>query len=386
MKRIAYVSADLGVPVFGRKGCSIHVQEVLRALAQSNAQVDLFTTSGEGEPSSGLEAVHLHVLPRPPKCERVEREQAELAGNANLRRELERAAPFDFVYERYSLWSFVGMEFARDVKVPGLLEVNSPLIEEQAEYRVLIDRTGAEHAAERAFDAATALLAVSDEVAAYLDRFPAARGKVQVVPNAVNPNRFPENVQPSLPAVSGVLTVGFVGTLKAWHGLSVLIEAFALLHARQPSTRLLIVGDGPEYEKLVADITTRGLAATTHFTRSVPADEVAGLLASMDVAVAPYPNLPQFYFSPLKVYEYMAAGLPVVVSRIGQLKKLIEPEVNGLLVPPGDAPALAGALEKLCVDPELRGRLGRAGRATVLTQYTWDKVVQRIFQIAGVGP
>ncbi len=96
-----------------------------------------------------------------------------------------------------------------------------------------------------------------------------------------------------------------------------MVEAFALLHARQPHTRLLIVGDGPEFEKLVADVTVRGLANATHFTGSVPSGEVAGLLAAMDVAVAPYPNLPQFYFSPLKVYEYMAGGLPVVASRIG---------------------------------------------------------------------
>src|SRR5260221_1827416 len=241
MTRLAYISADLGVPVFGRKGCSIHVQEVLRSLTRQDVRVDLFTTSCEGEPSPGLEAVRLHALPRPPKCERAAREQAELAGNANLRRELELAAPFDFVYERYSLWSFAGMEFARDANVPGLLEVNSPLIEEQAEYRVLIDRAGAEHAAERGFGAATALLAVSDEVAAYLERFPAARGKVHVVPNAVNPNRFPENVRPVLPAAPGVFPVGFVGTLKAWHGLSVLIAAFAIMHAFHPNTRLLIV-------------------------------------------------------------------------------------------------------------------------------------------------
>jgi len=384
MTRLAYISADLGVPVFGRKGCSVHVQEVLRSLTGQDAQVNLFTTSCEGEPSPGLEAVRLHALPRPPKCERAAREQAELAGNANLRRELELAAPFDFVYERYSLWSFAGMEFARDARVPGLLEVNSPLIEEQAEYRVLVDRMGAERVAERTFGAATALLAVSDEVAAYLERFSAARGKVHVVPNAVDPGRFPEGITPALPVPPGVFTVGFVGTLKAWHGLSYLIEAFALLHARQPHTRLLIVGDGPEREKLVADATARGLANATHFTGSVPSGSVAGLLAAMDVAVAPYPNLPQFYFSPLKVYEYMAGGLSVVASRIGQLEKLIEPNVNGLLVPPGDAPALAEALERLCIDPELRQRLGRAGRATVLGKHTWDKVAQRIFQIAGL--
>src|SRR5260221_8815685 len=290
MTRLAYISADLGVPVFGRKGCSIHVQEVLRSLTRQDVRVDLFTTSCEGELSPGLEAVRLHALPRPPKCDRAAREQAELAGNTNLRRELEMAAPFDFVYERYSLWSFAGMEFARDARVPGLLEVNSPLIEEQAEYRVLVDRKGAEHVAERTFGAATALIAVSDEVAAYLERFPAARGKVHVVPNAVNPDRFPANIKPALPEPPGVFTVGFVGTLKAWHGLSVLIEAFALLHVRQPCTRLLIVGDGPEFEKLVAEVTVRGLADATHFTGSVASGDVAGLLAAMDVAVAPYPD------------------------------------------------------------------------------------------------
>jgi glycosyltransferase involved in cell wall biosynthesis len=383
MTRFACVSADLGVPVFGRKGCSIHVQEVLRSLIRQGAEAHLFTTSCQGEPPPGLEAVCLHALPRPSQSDRAVREQAELAANATLRRELELAGPFDFVYERYSLWSFAGMEFARDARVPGLLEVNSPLIEEQAEYRVLVDRAGAKRAAGRAFAAAAALLAVSDEVAAYLEGFPAARGKVQVMPNAVDPDRFPEKIKPALPVQPGGFTVGFVGTLKAWHGLPVLVEAFALLHARQPAARLLIVGDGPEFEKLVADVTARGLASATHFTGSVPAGEVAGLLAVMDVAVAPYPNLPQFYFSPLKVYEYMAGGLPVVASRIGQLEKLIEPSVNGLLVPPGDALALSAALELLCTKPELRSRLGRAGRATVLANHTWEKVARRILQIAG---
>jgi glycosyltransferase involved in cell wall biosynthesis len=84
----------------------------------------------------------------------------------------------------------------------------------------------------------------------------------------------------------------------------------------------------------------------------------------------------------LKVYEYMAAGLPVVVSRIGQLADLIEHEANGLLCPPGHAPALAGALDRLYRDCEWRKRLGQAARETALEEYTWDKVVQRILGLA----
>jgi len=304
--------------------------------------------------------------------------------NEDLKARLERHGPVDLVYERYSLWSFAGMEYAQRMGIPGLLEVNAPLIEEQAQYRVLVDRAGAERVAERVFGAATALLAVSDEVAEYLERYPAARGKVHVVPNGVNPERF--SALPPRKVQGGPLetfTVGFVGTLKAWHGVAILVEAFALLHRRHPYARLLIVGDGPERERLGADVAARGLAEAVHFTGAVASDEVPARLASIDAAVASYPRLEHFYFSPLKVYEYMAAGLPVVASAIGQLEKLITPGVNGLLVPPGDAAALAEALERLCGDHELRARLGLAARAKVLAEHTWDAVAERILRIAG---
>ena len=276
------------------------------------------------------------------------------------------------------------MEFARDCGVPGVMEVNAPLIEEQAQYRVLVDRAAAEQTANRAFSAATALLAVSDEVAAWLECFPAARGKIHVVPNGVRPERFPDKLTPTQPAPEAVLTVGFVGTLKAWHGLSVLVEAFGILHAHLPQTRLLIVGDGPEREKTVADLRARDLSDAVLFTGAVAPEEVPGLLASMDVAVAPYPALDHFYFSPLKVYEYMAAGVPVVASAIGQLRELIQQEISGILVPPGDAAALAQALERLFKDPVLRTRLGYQARKTVLAHYTWDAIVGRILTLAGL--
>src|SRR6266481_936140 len=101
-------------------------------------------------------------------------------------------------------------------------------------------------------------------------------------------------------------------------------------------------------------------------------------LAAKDVAVAPYPVLANFYFSPLKVYEYMAAGLPVVASRVGQLENLIESEVTGLHVTPGDVSALADALERIKSEPHLRVRLGQAARSKVIRHHTWDAAVERI--------
>jgi glycosyltransferase involved in cell wall biosynthesis len=380
--RIAYITADPGVPVFGSKGCSIHVQEVLRAMAGRGAEIQLFATSCTGEPSPGLSNVRLHPLPPAPKGDLASREQKCLLANEPLRATLEREGPFSLVYERHSLWSFAAMEYARASGTPGLLEVNAPLIDEQAEHRGLVDRAGAERATERALTAATALVAVSDEVAEYLAKFPAARGKVHVVPNGVNPERFPVDLKPSLPAAPGTFTVGFAGSMKPWHGLGTLLEAFARLHGANPHSRLLLVGDGAGREPLAAEASLRGLDAAVHFTGAVAPGDVPGLLASMHVGVAPYPNGSNFYFSPLKVYEYMAAARPVVASRVGQLEKLIEPEATGLLVPPGDVTALTEGLERVRREPELGLRLGRAAREEVLRNHTWDGAVRRIFELA----
>ena len=384
--RVAYVCADPGVPVFGEKGSSIHVQEMLRALKSRGCRVELFAARVDGAPPPGLEALPLHRLPRLSASDAAAREREALAANVELRRTLAEAGRFDVVYERYSLWSHAAMEHARDAGTPGVLEVNAPLVEEQATYRTLADREGAERVARQVFAAARALVAVSDGVASFLRAQGAAPERVHVVPNGVDPARFPESVLPSRPADPGVFTVGFVGTLKAWHGLPQLAEAFHRLHDSHPATRLLIVGDGPEREDLVRDLAARGLSGSALLCGAVPPAEIPGLLASMDAAVAPYPPIDPFYFSPLKVFEYMAAGLPVAASRIGQLAAVIRDGGNGLLLPPGDAGALSAALVRLCEDRALRIRLGRAARGTVLEEHTWEAVAGRILRLAGLQP
>ena len=380
--RIAYICADPGVPVFGVKGCSVHVQEVIGALLANGAEVELFATRIEGTPSGPLSHITLHTLPVQAHHSPAERERAAFAANGHLWSTLEREGPFDMVYERYSLWSFAGMEYAAEHKIPGLLEVNAPLIEEQAAHRGLVDRALAEEISRKVFGTAGALLAVSGAVAQYLEKYTGTRLCVHVVPNGVNPDRFPEGTAPALPASPGLFTVGFVGTLKPWHGLPSLVDAFARLHRWDQATRLLIVGDGPERASLEADLAERGIAGATHLAGAVSPGDIPGLLASMDVAVAPYPEQEDFYFSPLKVYEYMAAGLPVVASRIGQLSELIEHEANGLLCPPGDSAALAQSLHRLRLDPDLRRRLGSVARSTVLRDHTWDGVARRILALA----
>ncbi|MFT3721439.1 glycosyltransferase family 4 protein [Pseudorhodoferax sp.] len=382
--RVAYVCADLGVPVYGRKGASVHVQEVLRALQRRGARITLFAARVDGAPPPDLQAVELVALPPAGKWPAEARARTALDGNAALAVLLRRHGPFDLVYERYSLWSHAGMAHARAAGCPGLLEVNAPLIEEQRTHRELALPEEAERVARSVFADATALAAVSPGVAAYLARWPQARGRVHVVANGVDAARFAQATpeRAVLPPGQGPV-VGFVGTLKPWHGLELLAEAFALL-ARQSHARLLVVGDGPGRAALTGDLARRGLLPHAALTGAVDPARVPGLLAAMDIAVAPYPALDGFYFSPLKIYEYMAAGLPVVASRVGHLDQVLSHGRDGWLVPPGDAAALATALAGLAADAPLRRRLGAAAQRRVRDGHGWDQVAARLLAIAGL--
>ena len=382
--RIAYVCADPGIPVFGSKGASVHVQEVLRVLLRSGHEVDLFCRRTGGEPPAALAAaiderqLRVHAAERISDSDAARREEKLITADAELAAVIaakHAVRGYDVVYERYALFSTAGTTVARAAGVPSILEVNAPLPLEQATHRRLVRADVADQVARTVLADATAVICVSDAVAAWARTLvPASR--VHVEPNGVDPERFREVARSQ-----ERFTVGFVGTLKPWHGTDALVDAVRILD--RPETRLVIVGDGPERDALTQQ--ARAAGVDVEFAGAVDPVDVPGRLAQFDVAVAPYPAHGDTYFSPLKVLEYMAAGVAVVASRVGQIPELVDHGRTGILVPGSDPRALADALDALAADPAQRARLGSAARADVMRHRTWTDVVERSFAAADLA-
>lgn len=386
--RVAYICADPGIPVFGTKGASVHVQEVIKGMLQRGLEVVLFAQRLGGEVPPELSKIEIHEFPDLPNDSQQKRAAAAIAANESVEKLLESAGDFDLVYERYSLWSKAGMAFARKHQCVGILEVNAPLIEEQKIHRELPLEAEAQEIAKFVFSHADAMVAVSPGVKDYLETFSGAKGRVHVIANGVDLARFASAANQNAVKfqqqdnTASTPVLGFLGTLKPWHGVSGLVQAWALLRKEGYNVNLLIVGDGPQHATLSEEIAQQGLSDFVHFTGSVAPEQVPEWLARMDIATAPYPNQDRFYFSPLKIYEYMAAGLPIIATKVGHLSSIIENGYNGILAeadnPQNMAEAIAYLLDNL---PEAK-RLGTNARLTAEQNHSWLSVVDRILQIA----
>ena len=383
--RVAYINVDAGVPLFGHKGASNHVREFATALAHSGCRVTLFT-SKIGEPAADLPCPirvvgtveALGDLPRV-----MRKEVSGLNCNEFLREALQTehaAAPFDFVLERYSMWSYAGWEFADSTGIPFVLQVNSPLRLEQKRHRELHLEPVAELIERILFRSASTVTAVSREVADYVRGVSGRTRPTVVLPNGVDLDLFRgvarrQNKQG--------FTIGFVGSLKEWRGLEALLEAFASLAGEPPGYRLLIVGDGPLRSWIEAYARDRSIGNSVWLAGAVEKGRVPEFMAQMDVAVAPYPDLAGFYFSPLKVFEYMAAGCAIVASNVGQVSEILRDGVTALLARPGSVRDLAANIRRLQAQPELRAALARAAKEEAFRSHGWESRAARVIETLG---
>ena len=378
MSRVLYVSADPGVPVLGHKGASVHVRALAGAFDELGHEVILASPRIESAENSLPSSIRLLEIPAVIPKTAPDEAALALAADRQAHALVELAAEFDpdLVYERYSLAGFGGAAVHERLGAPLVVEVNAPLRVEAERFRNLRHVDFARVAERRLFGAANAVFAVSGGVAQWLAAEGTDAGKIAVVANTVPARIFPPK---QAPAADADLVVGFAGGMKLWHGVDVLLDAFARVLAAGGRMRLVAAGSGPRDDLLRdAPFPSDRFEWLGHLSHDATLDE----LERWDIGVAPFTDIDAFWFSPLKLYEYMAAGLCPVVSGVGDLPAVVDHGGAGVVVAPDDAPALAGALLELDRDRERMHALGRAAQAKASDGPTWRDNARRALAFA----
>lgn len=346
MPRIASINQDRGIAPDRNKGAAVHLVAMREAFARLNCDVVAFDEPDDAALLSALSQSWAQQ-------------------------------PFDIVYERYALGKATGALFAKESGIPFVLEINSPLAEEQQRFRDKAETRTQRESDVFLFGQAACVIAVSHAVAEYACDRGAHRDTIMVCPNGVDAQRF--NLQVNGNAVrrehvpDGTFVIGFHGRLRPWHGFGALVRTVTNLLARDLSVHMLVVGEG-EFEAL-AELPDK------HYTRVEwqPHARVPEFVAAFDALPLTYQPDAPCYFSPLKLMEAMACGVVPLVPDLGDLPRLIEHRKNGYVYRAGDTGGLEEILARLVVDENERQSVGRRASDLALA-HSWDSIAANALQ------
>ena len=361
-----------------RDGQSVHVDELIAAFRAEGHEVmvvgpGFYEQASFGGGSSFVDAVR-RLLPG------AIGELAELAYNIPAYRRLRRACDAfgpEVLYERYNLYFLAGTWLARRSGLPFLLEVNSPLADERTRFGRLRLRRLAHSLERRTWRAADRVLPVTGVLRDIIVAAGTPPERVSVVPNGIVLDRFPA-ASSAMPEREAVV-LGFVGFVRDWHGLDGVIGAIAARREGRP-VDLVVVGDGPVRAALEEQAAALGIGARLRFLGVVPHGAVPGHVAEFDIALQPKVTP---YASPLKIFDYMAAGRAIVAPDQPNIREILTDGETALLFDPEVPGAMWQAIARLIDDTGLRQRLGAAARAELERKdYTWRGNARRIATLA----
>ncbi len=306
-------------------------------------------------------------------------------------------------YVGHSLWRALGPSradvlFTRDLGVAGLLlrlppAARAPVVYEShgfapsvaADLPAMLSRAAALSPAKRGrlerrerlvWTRASGYITITSSLARELKGLFGPRARLAVVPDGTRVTAVEDVGLRRAPGTDGPV-VGYAGHLYPWKGPDVLIAAIE----RLPGVRALVVGGlaGEADLERVRALADRVAPGRVTFAGQVDPPRVAGLLRQADVLVVP--NTPgrvsAAYTSPLKLFEYMASGRPIVASDLPALREVLRPDENAVLVEAGDAGSLAGGLARVLGDAALASRLAAQAREDV-REWTWARRAERI--------
>jgi glycosyltransferase involved in cell wall biosynthesis len=309
-----------------------------------------------------------------------------LVGYRKLVAAIRRFRP-DFIYERYCANTVAGVWASRKFGLPLLLEVNAPLAEEKRRLGT-VGFPGLCRRLERyVFRHATRVLAVTGVLQRLLvEQAGLPPERVLVVQNGVWPQAYscPDGAAAARRQALGLqgrIVVGAAGFFRQWHGIDLLLRCVARNPFLRERATVLLLGGGLAWAALKELARELGLADRVVFLEAVPHNEVPSYLSALDVAVIPRAVE---YASPLKLFEYMAAGKAIVAPRQDNLMEILTEGADGVCFTPEDAGGLEEAVAALVRDDGLRRRLGEEARRTIERRgLTWEGNAARIVQVFG---
>lgn len=365
-------------------GASTHINGFINAVKAEGAKVRVISN----DQIAGLDDARVPLTLVPLEATGLTRSAFDLRNNliftsgalATI-----RDAPPDFIYQRYSRFTWAGVAASLLFERPLFLEYNGSEVwvgkywDEAGMFDLL------ERFEKLNLRAAARIFVVSEVERNNLQRAGVAEHKIVVNPNGVDVDRFRPGIGgKDILAELGVdvneQLVGFVGTFGPWHGVLELAKAITLI-PRTVAVRFLLVGAGKLKSEMEETIREAGFEHRAIFTGSVSHDRVPQLLDACDILVAPHIPLADgsdFFGSPTKLFEYMAMGKGIVASRLGQIGDVLNHEETALLVEPGNVNELASSIMRLADSKELRERLGENARRVAVERFTWRHNARRV--------
>ncbi len=344
MPTIAAINQDRGISPHRNKGAAVHLIAMRDAFTRLGCEVIAFDLPDDAALVSALSS-------GPVQC------------------------AFDLVYERYALGKATGARFAQESGIPLVVEINTPLADEQERFRGTAETDAQRESDNFLFRQANCVVAVSSAVAEYACARGAHPDAVIVCPNGIDTQHF--NLQVDGGAVrrehvpDGAFVIGFHGRLRPWHGFEQLVSSVSNLLEQSLPVHLLVVGEG-EFESL-------GQLPEKHFTRVgwQPHTSMPEFVAAFDALPLTYqPDVP-CYFSPLKLMEAMACGVVPIVPDLGDLARVIDHGRTGYVYHPGDTSGMEDLLAQLILNPGKRISIGRrAGK--IAMAYSWEDIAATV--------
>ena len=279
----------------------------------------------------------------------------------------------DVIYERYALFQVGGVIAAQLKKVAIALEINDAANIERV--RSLKMKSIALWFENKIFQRADALVTISTYFKRYLLSYGIDENKINVIPNAINPDLFtPERHQKDgirrEYGLESKFIIGFVGLFVPWQGITFLLDVFSKLAGKYDFLHLLLVGDGPERPAIEHQIKETGLMSSVTLVGYVGQERVPSFVNAFDVAVMPNSNT---YRSPVKIFEYMGMSKAIIAPAYSPIQEVLAHEKNALLFEPNNEGELYDALESLIKNKGLLREIGNNARRDVMEKHTWEK-------------